>query len=251
MTLSGYIFTVIIRPRFSGPIGALAIVGLCWWAASAYRLVRQFDEGTPLAMTFPDAVTASKDGELYVRMTGATPDCSKVLSWNFGTAVALVESNGQIAAMAHLEECPKGKPESLQGVFLEPPFGLYGAAVAQGWHVTPGHLAFFEPNTRKSRAWTRIGIALCALPLVIGCVIAGVFAERRRAQRQTWRMRALGLGMMAGVSWFFYYAHDYVVFRLVPATVFGAVGFAVALAFVVFPATTYMKKVAQRVLPDE
>ena len=117
--------------------------------------------------------------------------------------------------------------------------------------LTEGHLAFFEPNTRKSRAWTRIGIALFATPLVVGCILAGVYAEKRKGQRQAWRMRALGLGMMAGIAWFFYYAHEYVVFRVVPATVFGATGFAVALAFVVIPESGYMQKVAQRVLPNE
>ena len=251
MTLSGYLFTVIIRPRFSGPIGMFAIVGLCWWAMSAYRLVRQFDDHAPSTMSFSAAVKASRDGEVYVRLTGAAPDCSKVLHWNFGTAVALVDSNGQIPAMVHLEECLTERHESLEGVFLAPPYGLYGEAVAKGWNVTVGHLAFFEPDIRRSRAWTRIGIALFAVPLIVGCFLAGLQAERRKERRQAWRMRSLGLGMMAGISWFFYYSHEYVIFRVVPATVFGATGFAVALAFIVVPESAYMKKVAQRVLPSE
>lgn len=98
MTFSGYLFTAIIRPRFSGPIGVLAIMGLGWWAMSAYRLLRQFDDHAPSTMSFPEAVKASKDGEVYARLTGATPDCNKMLHWNFGTAVALTDSNGQVAA---------------------------------------------------------------------------------------------------------------------------------------------------------
>jgi hypothetical protein len=251
VTLAGYLFTAIIRPRFSGPIGALAIVGLCWWATSSYRLVRQIDEHAPSTVSFAEAVKASKDGEIYVRITGATPDCNKVLHWNLGTVVALVDSSGQVAAMEHVEECSKDRPASLEGVFLEPPFGLYGEAVAQGWDVTEGHLAFFEPDTSKSRAWTRIGIALVAVPLILGSILAGLYADQRKGQRRAWRMRALGLGMMAAISWFFYYAHEYVVLEVVPATAFGAVGFAVALAFVVVPESGYMQKVAERVLPSE
>jgi hypothetical protein len=64
-------------------------------------------------------------------------------------------------------------------------------------------------------------------------------------------MRALGLGMMAGLSWFSYYAHEYVFFHLLPGSAFVVIGFAVALAYVVAPNSTYMQKVAARVLPPE
>jgi hypothetical protein len=74
-------------------------------------------------------------------------------------------------------------------------------------------------------------------------------AERKEAQREVWRMRALGFGMMASISWFYYYAHEYVVFRVVPATLFAATGFTVALAFVLIPTSAYMRKVALRVMP--
>ncbi len=251
MTLSGYVFTAIVRPRFSGPLGALAIAGLCWWALSSYRLARQIDEHAPSLLSLPEAVRLSRDGEAYVRITGAVADCNKVLPLSSGTAIALVDRGGQVAAMAHVEDCPRAGSEGLAGVFLDPPSGLYGAVVAQGWDVTPGHVAFFEPDTRRSRAWTRIGIALFAIPLLAGCILAGVHAERRREQRQAWRMRALGFGMMGALSWFFYYAHEYVVLGVVPATAFGAVGFAVALAFVVIPQSEYMQKVAEQVLPTD
>lgn len=248
MTLSGYLFAALIRPRFSIPIGALAIAGLCWWGASAYRLVRQVGDHAPTAMSFPDAVRASKDGEVYVRLTGATPDCTKTLRWSFGTAIALVDANGEIAAMGHFEKCPVDAA-SLEGIFLEPPAGLYGRAVARGWGVTRGHLALFEPDTSRSRAWTRIGIALIGVPLILGCIFAGVRAGRAPSQPRSWQMRALGLGMMAAMDWFSYYAHEYVIFGVLPAMALAVTGFAAAAAIVVAPNSASMKKVARVVLP--
>jgi hypothetical protein len=249
MTLSGYLFTAIIRPKFSGPIGAAAVVALSWWAQAAYRLVQQIDAHTPSKMSLTEAVKASRDGEVYVAPTAATLDCDKSFRFGFGTAMALVDANGKVAAVGHFEACP-ADGRSLEGVFLDPPHGLYGEAVRLGWNVTEGHLAFFEPDPHASRAWTRIAIALAAVPLILACFWAGVRAEQRRgAQREAWRMRALGLGLMAGVTWFSYYAHAYVFFRVVPATVFVATGFAVALAFVLIPTSGYMRKVAQRVMP--
>jgi hypothetical protein len=253
MTLSGYLFAAITRPRFSGPIGILAIGALCWWALISYRLVGQFDARAPSTLSLSEAVKASKEGEVYVRIQGAALDCTKVIHWNFGTGVAMVDAKGQVAALAHFEECPAGRVEgsNLEGVFLEPPYGLYGEAVARGWDVTPGHLAFFEPDLRRSRAWTRIGIALFAVPLVVGCFVAGLQAERRKERRQAWRLRALGLGLMAALAWFSYYAHEYVVFGVVPATLFVAIGAAVSLAFVIVPESAVMKQVAQRLLPND
>jgi fluoride ion exporter CrcB/FEX len=249
MTFAGYLFTAIIRPRFSAPLGTLAFAALLAWAWSAQALVRQIAAHAPTAMSFSEAVKASKDGEVYVRMTGATPDCTRVIDWSFGPAVALVDGHGEVAAVGHFDACPRGASSSLEGEFLDPPYGLYGEAVARGWSVTPGHLAYFESDPTRSRAWTRIFIAMLTAALVVGCVLAGVRAERRKGASRVWRMRALGLGMMAGLSWFSYYAHEYVVFDVLPASVFVVVGFAVALAYVVAP--PYMQKVAARVLPPE
>jgi hypothetical protein len=108
MTFAGYLFTAIIRPRFSAPLGALAVARLLAWALSAQALVRQIAAHAPTSMSFSEAVKASKDGEVYVRMTGATPDCSRVLEWSFGQAVALADAQGEVAAVGHFDECPPG-----------------------------------------------------------------------------------------------------------------------------------------------
>ncbi len=250
MTLAGYIFLTITRPRFSAPLGLLAIVGLCWWGTAAYRLVRQFEEHAPVTMSLTEAVKASRDGEVYVRISDVNLDCDKALSGRFGTVFALSDADGHVAAMARLGSCPPAPRLVADGVFLEPPFGLYGSAVAQGWDVTPGHLAFFDQETRSSRAWTRIGLSVGIPLFVIGCILSGVVAERRPRERRTWRMRALGLGMMGGISWFFYYAHEYVFLRVIPASAFMAVAFVCALAFAVVPNHPYMRKVGQQLLGD-
>ncbi|WP_394838650.1 hypothetical protein LVJ94_17315 [Pendulispora rubella] len=115
--------------------------------------------------------------------------------------------------------------------------------------MTEGHLAYFEPDVRKSRAWTRIAIALFAVPSIVASFLAGIRAERRKAQREAWRTRALGLGMMAGTSWLYYYGHEWVRFRVVPVNVFAVTGFVIALAFALIPTSRYVRKVAQRVMP--
>lgn len=246
-----YIVMPLVRPRFAVPLGTLALFGLGWWAVSAQRLLRQIDSRTPTTMSLTAAVNSSKDGEVYVRLTDLTVDCEKVLNWNFGRAVALVTPAGQVAAMGHFESCPERVSGTLEGVFLEPPYGIYGEAWAQGWNVTPGHLAYFEPDLGRSRATTRIGIALADMLLILGWLGSGLLGERRPRERHLWRTRALGFWLMAGMAWWAYYAHEYVWLKVVPGTIFCAVGFAVGFLYVAAAGTSYMQKYGAKWLPSD
>jgi fluoride ion exporter CrcB/FEX len=128
-------------------------------------------------------------------------------------------------------------------VMIAPDLAKVGASRAA---MVEGFAQYAAQATTHSFA-----IALVAVPLIVGCFLAGLRAERRKERRQTWRMRSLGLGMIAALSWFSYYAHEYVVVGVVPATLFVAVALAVSLAFVIIPESAYMKKVARQLLPNE
>lgn len=91
MALGHILLRSIANPRVAVPIAGGVLILLCWWGVSASHLARQIDRREPTSMRLEEAVAASKDGELYVRVSDAQLDCDKALTGSFGQAFALLD----------------------------------------------------------------------------------------------------------------------------------------------------------------
>jgi hypothetical protein len=235
------LFRTITRGWPALALGLLLVAAFAWWAIVSLRLAQQIDRHEPSIMRFSDAVAASKKGEVYARFDDATLDCRKSLAGPFGNAFGLVDREGRVAAMAHLPACKRTDAGALEGVFLEPPYLLYGNAVAQGWSVTPGHLAYLDPFADSGQAWRRVRIGGFGALASLAYAVAIFIANRSRAR--AWRVRGLGFWLLAVAPWLAYVAHDYMYVRLVPVPLVAAIAAFIALAMVVVPDHPFIQRV--------
>jgi hypothetical protein len=241
-------FRGITSAKIGIPIALAALAGTAWWGLRAYQLAQQLEHHQPLQLKFSEAVRDSRDGEVYTRFSDARLDCSKELVGAFGRAFALVDTDGHVAAMIRLADCASQDVADFEGIFREPPYLLYGAAVQQGWPVTRGHLAFLDPSVTSQHAWLRFIIAAFIAIMLVAYLGAIVLADRRPMKDRAWQLRALGLSLLAMLPWLVYMARDYVIWGVIPVPILGACAALVALAFLAVPRSAYMQKVADTLL---
>ncbi len=244
MGLGQHILRAVTTPRFALPLAAALFLGFGWWAVRSLQLARQIDRRAPTAMSVDDAVAASHDGDLFVRLDGAKLDCSKELIGDFGEAFAVNDSQGRIAAMARLSDCSGVRTSAsrdLVGLFRDPPSHIYGEASGEGWNVTPGQLAFLDTLADGSQAWRRFSVALAGVLFMLAYA-GSIVASERTGLREAWRVRGLGFWFLAVLPWLAYMAHDYVYVRVIPVPLLAALTALIALAMIVAPEHAFVKK---------
>jgi hypothetical protein len=245
------IFRAITKAAVALPLAALLVLGYAWWGHAALQLARQIDGHRPETAHLDEAAETARDRDLYVRLSDAQLDCGKELSGDFGDAFALADGEGSIPAMAHLAACDPTKAAQLEGVFREPPYGLYGEAFAAGWKITPGHLAYFDTIAHSSDPWRRVGISALGSLLLLASALSIVAATRTQRHRRAWRLRGVGLWLLSLMPWLAYQAHDEVVFGALPVPALAAIGAAVCLAMVLAPNSSVIDTLADRWGLDE
>ena len=240
----------IANPRVAVPIAGGVLILVCWWGVSATHLARQIDRRQPTPMRFEEAVAASKDGELYVRVSDARLDCDKGLVGPFGQAFALLDHESRVAAMVTLPSCDKSKAPVFEGVFRHPPYLLYGSAVGLGWDVTPGHLAFLDSKASSFDPWLRVSLAVLMGLLIIASLFATSTASRALSDERVWQVRAIGFGVMAMMPWATYEQYDYVVFGFVPVPLVTSMAAAIGLGMVLLPRHAAIQRLTSRFMGD-
>ncbi len=219
----------LLTPRFALPLAALAMVGAGWWGIDALRLGQQMDARSPTPMRLADAIKASKNHEIYVRLEAASLDCGKGVRGDFGRAFALLDEDGRIPAIARSERC---ETTPLIGVFIEPPYGIYGYAIDAGWNVTRGHLGFLDTQLDTTHAYKRAGVAsVIAFFLLCFCVVL----LRSNQPSRTSKLRALGFMYMALMPWLAYMMPNHVVYGVIPVRWFAASAALIGVALVAVP----------------
>lgn len=245
----GHIFLrSLANPRVALPLAGGVLILVSWWGIAASHLARQIDRHDPTPMRFEEAVAASKDGEIYVRINDARLDCDKGLTGSFGNAFALLEHQGRVAAMIPLPNCDASKTPLVDGIFRHPPYLLYGAAVERGWNVTPGHLAFLDPKVQSADPWLRVALSVLIGLLTIASALSSIAAGRSLNDERAWHVRAVGFAVMAMAPWLAYVEYDYVFFGVVPVPLVAAIAAALGLAMVMVPRHAYIQKVTARFL---
>lgn len=243
-SMTHLMFRGIATAKYGVPLALAAIAGCGWWGFQAWKLADQLERHAPAELGLTHAVRASKDGEVYARIGDATLDCTKGLFAKDVHAYALVDGNGMIPAMVQLPGCSTSTV--FEGVFLDPPNGLYGEAVSRGWSVTSGHLAFLDPKVTSSHAWFRLGVA-AFIALMLGAYLFAVLRAERSRDR-AWSLRAIGLAFFAALPWLAYMAHDYAVWGVIPVPLLAACGAVSALAMITLARTPYGRNLADRFL---
>jgi hypothetical protein len=144
--------------------------------------------------------------------------------------------------MARLPDCATGQAVGLEGVFREGPYLLYGDAVAQGWNVTPGRLAYFDTLADSSDAWKRVAISAVGAFFMVLYAGSSFVAQRASHARRSWRVRCLGFWFLALTPLLAYIRHDYVYVGVVPVPVVAATAALIALAMVALPDHWFIQK---------
>lgn len=248
MSIGPVLLRALAKPVVTLPIAGGVLLLLSWWGVSAGQLARQIDRKEPTPMRFEEAVVKAKDDEIYVRIRDAKVDCDKRLHGrDERVAFALLDHQDRVAAMIPLASCDASTATDLVGVFRDPPYLLYGGAVAQGWNVTPGRLAFLETKSQSADLWLRVALSVLIGFLTIAAALSSIAAGRSSADEgAAWHVRAMGFAVLAAAPFLTYVHYDYVFFGFLPVPVASAIAGALALAMILKPRHAYVQKLTAR-----